>query len=108
MSELQEVEERASGQAGRSQSLVYTLPRTTESIAEFLTPALTRVDPSTGGAQVVVVTRDAETALATSEAVLRLSGPAGVGVVPITSAERAGPIFKSRPVLAVPGPPTEL
>ena len=108
MPELEEVGERASGQAGRSQSLVYTLPHTTESIAEFLTPALARIDPSAGGTQVVVVTRDAETALAISEAVLRLSGPAGIEVVPITSAARAGRIFKTRPVLAVAGTPAEL
>ena len=108
MSELQEVEERATGQAGRSQSLVYTLPHTIESIAEFLTPALARVDPSAGGTQVVVVTRDAETALAISEEVLRLSGSAGLEVVPITNAARAGRIFKTRPVLAVAGTPTEL
>lgn len=108
MPELEEVGERASGQAGRSQSLVYTLPHTTESIAEFLTPALARVDPSAGGTQVVVVTRDAETALAISEAFLRLSGPTGIEVVPITSAARAGRIFKTRPVLAVAGTPAEL
>jgi ATP-dependent RNA helicase DeaD len=108
MPELEEVGERASGQAGRSQSLVYTLPHTTESIAEFLTPALARVDPSAGGTQVVVVTRDAETALAISEAFLRLSGPTGIEVVPITSAARAGRIFKTRPVLAVAGTPAEI
>jgi superfamily II DNA/RNA helicase len=108
MPELEEVEERASGQVARSQNLVYTLPHTTESIAEFLTPALARVDPSAGGTQVVVVTRDAETALAISETTLRLSGPAGIEVVPITSAARAGRIFKSRPVLAVAGTPAEL
>lgn len=108
MSELQEVEERATGQAGRGQSLVYTLPHTTESIGEFLTPALARIDLSAGGTQVVVVTRDAETALAISEAVLRFSGPAGIETVPITSAARAGRIFKTRPVLAVAGTPTEL
>ena len=108
MPELEEVGERASGQAGRSQSLVYTLPHTTESIAEFLTPALARVDPSAGGTQVVVVTRDAETALAISESFLRLSGPTGIEVVPITSAARAGRIFKTRPVLAVAGTPAEL
>jgi len=108
MPELEEVGERASGQAGRSQSLVYTLPHTTESIAEFLTPALARVDPSAGGTQVVVVTRDAETALVISEEVIRLSGPAGIEVVPITSAERAGRIFKTRPVFAVAGTPAEL
>lgn len=110
MAELEEVGEHASGQTGvgRGQSLVYTLPHTTESIAEFLTPALARVDPSAAGAQVVVVTRDAETALAISEAALHLAGPTGIEVVPITSAARAGRIFKTRPVLAVAGTAPEL
>ncbi len=108
MPELEEVGEHTSGQVGRNQNLVYTLPHTTESIAEFLTPALARVDPSAGGTQVVVVTRDAETALAISETGLRIAGPAGIEVVPITSAARAGRIFKTRPVLAVAGAPAEL
>jgi ATP-dependent RNA helicase DeaD len=108
MLESEEVGERASGQAGRAQNLVYTLPHTTESIAEFLTPALARVDPAAGGTQVVVVTRDAETALTISEMVLRLSGPAGIEVVPVTSASRAARIFKTRPVLAVAGTASEL
>ena len=108
MAELEEFGERATTHAGRAQNLVYTLPHTTESIAEFLTPILSRVDPAAGGIQVVVVTRDAETALAISETILRLSGPAGIEVVPITSAARAGRIFKSRPVLAVAGPAVEL
>jgi ATP-dependent RNA helicase DeaD len=110
MPELEEVGEHASGQTGvgRGQSLVYTLPHTIESIAEFLTPALARVDPSAGGTQVVVVTRDAEMALVISEAVLQLAGPTGIEVVPITSAARAGRIFKTRPVLAVAGTAPEL
>jgi ATP-dependent RNA helicase DeaD len=108
MSELEEVGERATGQAGRGQSLVYTLPHTTESIAEFLTPALARTDPSAGGTQVVVVTRDTETALAISEAILRVSGATGIEVVPVSSAARAGRIFKTRPVLAVAGTAAEL
>src|SRR5258706_1338006 len=103
MQELEEVGEHASGQVGRNQSLVYTLPHTTESIAEFLTPALGRIDPSAGGTQVVVVTRDTETALVISEETLRVSGPAGIKVVPITNAARASRLFKSRPVLAVAG-----
>lgn len=108
MPELEEVGERATGQVSRGQNLVYTLPHTTESIAEFLTPALARVDPGAGGTQVVVVTRDAETALSISETVLRISGPAAIEVVPVTSAARAGRIFKSRPVLAVAGSASEL
>jgi ATP-dependent RNA helicase DeaD len=108
MLESEEVGERPSGQAGRPQSLVYTLPHTTESIAEFLTPVLTRVDPAAGGTQVVVVTRDAETALTISETVLRLTGPAGIEVVPVTTASRAARIFNTRPVLAVAGNAAEL
>src|ERR1700730_7497515 len=108
MRELEEVGEHTSGQVGRNQNLVYTLPHTTESIAEFLTPALARVDPSAGGTQVVVVTGDAETALAIWEAAIRLAGPTGIEVVPITRATRAGRIFKTRPVLAVAGTAPEL
>ena len=108
MAELEEIGERASTNAARVQNLVYTLPHTTESIAEFLTPSLSRVDPAAGGTQVVVVTRDAEIALTISETILRIAGPAGIEVVPITSAARAGRIFKTRPVLAVAGTPREL
>src|SRR5712671_6551110 len=104
----EEVGERASGQVVRSQNLFYTLPHTTESIAEFLTPVLARIDPAAGGTQVVVVTRDAETALTISETVLGLSGPGGIEVVPVTSASRAARLFKSRPVLAVAGTASEL
>jgi hypothetical protein len=108
MAELEEVEERASAHAARTQNLVYTLPHTTDSIAEFLTPILSRVDPAAGGTQVVVVTRDAETALTISETILRISGPAAIEVVPITSAARAGRIFRTRPVQAVAGTALEL
>src|SRR5258705_12067474 len=108
MPELEEVGERATGQVSRGQNLVYTLPHTTESIAEFLTPALARIDPAAGETQVVVVTRDAETALTISETVLRLSGPAGIEVVPVTNAARPARIFKTRPRLPVPGSPSRL
>lgn len=108
MLESEESGERTAGQTVRSQNLVYTLPYTTESIAEFLTPALARIDPGAGGTQVVVVTRDAETAITISETVLRLAGTAGIEVVPVTNASRASRLFKSRPVLAVAGPATEL
>src|SRR5438045_7375399 len=96
MAELKEIGERASAQSARVQNLVYTLPHTTESIAEFLTPILARVDPSAGGTQVVVVTRDAETALTISETLIRLSCPGGLEVVPVHNAARAGRIFMHR------------
>ncbi|MFL5593714.1 MAG: DbpA RNA binding domain-containing protein [Gemmatimonadaceae bacterium] len=108
MPELEEAGESTSGQVSRVQNLVYTLPHATESIGEFLTPVLARIDPSAGGTQVVVVTRDAETALTISETVLRLGGPAAIEVVPVTSAPRTARIFKSRPVLAIAGTASEL
>ena len=108
MQELEEAGERTSGQVARSQNVVYTLPHTSDSIAEFLTPVLGRVDPAAGGTQVVVLTRDPETALTISETVLRLSGPAAIEVVPVTSASRAGRLFRSRPVLAIVGTSTEI
>ncbi len=108
MLESEDVEERSTTQVGRAQNLVYTLPHTTESIAEFLPPVLSRVDPALGGTQVVVVTRAAETALAISETILRIGGAAAIEVVPVTSAQRAGRIFRSRPVLAVAGSAEEL
>lgn len=108
MLESEEGGERSETQAGRGQNLVYTLPHTTESIAEFLTPVLSRVDPAGGGTQVLVVTRSPETAIAVSETVLGLSGAAGIEVVPVTGAARAGRIFKARPVLAVAGTAEEL
>ena len=108
MPELEDLGEHAAPQVARAQNLLYTLPHTVESIAEFLTPALARVDRAAGGTQVVVVTRDAETALTISETILRISGPAGIEVVPATSASRAARIFKTRPVLAVAGSAPEL
>src|SRR5438067_2881166 len=108
MPELEEFGESPSGQVSRVQNLVYTLPHASESIAEFLTPALARIDPSAAGTQVVVVTRDAETALTISETILRLSGPGGIEVVPITSASRAGRIFRTRPMQALAGTAVEL
>jgi ATP-dependent RNA helicase DeaD len=108
MLESEEGSERAETNAGRGQNLVYTLPHTTESIAEFLTPVLSRVDPAGGGTQVVVVTRSAETAIAVSETILGLGGAATIEVVPITGAARAARLFKARPVLAVAGSAEEL
>jgi len=108
MLESEEAGERAETQAGRGQNLVYTLPHTTESIAEFLTPVLSRVDPAGGGTQVVVVTRSPETAIAVSETVLGIGGAATIEIVPVTGAARAARLFKARPVLAVAGTAEEL
>ncbi|MEO7366821.1 MAG: hypothetical protein ABIZ36_02620, partial [Gemmatimonadaceae bacterium] len=81
-----EKEERGSG---RSQNVVHTLPRSMASVPRFLTGPLERVDPSSGATQLVVITADAETAIALAESVLRMTGPAGIELIPVTSSRRA-------------------
>lgn len=98
--ETEEKEERGSG---RSQNVVHTLPRSMASVPQFLTGPLERVDPAAGGTQVLVITPDAETAVALAEAVLRMTGPAGIELLPVTTARRASRLMAGRPVLAVAG-----
>ena len=103
-----ETEEREERGSGRSQNVVHTLPRSMASVPRFLTGPLERLDPAAGVTQLVVVTADAETAVALAEAVLRMTGPAGIELIPVTSARRAGRLMAGRPVLAVAGSPSEL
>jgi hypothetical protein len=103
-----ETEEREERGSGRSQNVVHTLPRSMASVPRFLTGPLERLDPATGATQLVVVTADAETAVALAEAVLRMTGPAGIELIPVTSARRAGRLMAGRPVLAIAGSPSDL
>lgn len=102
--ESEEKEERGSG---RSQNVVHTLPRSMASVPHFLTGPLERVDPAAGGTQVLVITADPESAVALAEAVLRMTGPAGIELLPVTSARRAARLMAGRPVLAAAGSPRD-
>ncbi len=103
-----DTEERDERGSGRSQNVVHTLPRSMASVPNFLTGPLERVDPAAGTTQVLVITSDAETAVALAEAVLRLTGPAGIELVPITSARRARRLLAERPVLTAAGSPRDI
>jgi ATP-dependent RNA helicase DeaD len=103
---LESVEREAA--AGRSQNVVHILPQSMDSVPRFLTAPLERVDPVAGGVQLVVVTSDAEAAVALAEAVLRLTGLGGIELFPVTSARRAARLMQGRPVLAVAGAATDL
>jgi len=93
---------------GRNPGTVYVLPHTTESISEFLDPALGRIDPESPFVQALLVTSDAENALAIAESAHSLNGATGIEVLPITGAARAARLLKARPVRAVAGTPEEL
>ena len=93
---------------GRSQNVVHILPQSVDSVPRFLTAPLERVDPVAGGVQLIVVTTDAEAAVALAEAVLRLTGLGGIELFPVTSARRAARLMQGRSILAVAGAPTDL
>lgn len=108
MSEEQAEATEAVATIGRSSGTVYVLPHTTESIAEFLSPALGRIDPESPAVQVVIVTSDAENALAIADMAHSLNGATGIEVLPVTGAARSARLLKARPVRAVAGTPEEL
>jgi ATP-dependent RNA helicase DeaD len=108
MSEEQAEATEAVATIGRSPGTVYVLPHTTESIAEFLNPALGRIDPESPAVQAVIVTADAESALAIADTAHSLNGATGIEVLPITSAARSARLLKARPIHAVAGSPEEL
>lgn len=103
-----EPEENEQRGSGRSQNVVHTLPRSMTSVPTFLTGPLERVEPAEGSTQVLVLTLDAESALAIAEAVLRMTGPAGIEVLPVTTAKRASRLMAGRPVLAAAGSPKDI
>jgi ATP-dependent RNA helicase DeaD len=103
-----EPEEREERGSGRSQNVVHTLPRSMASVPNFLTGPLERLDPAEGTTQVLVLTADPESAVAIAEAVLRMTGPAGIELIPITSARRASRLMAARPVLAAAGSPRDI
>jgi ATP-dependent RNA helicase DeaD len=78
------------------------------SVPQFLTGPLERVDPASGTTQVLVITADAETAMALAEAVLRMTGPAGIELLPVTTPRRAKRLMAGRPVLAAAGSPRDI
>ena len=103
-----ETEERDERGSGRSQNVVHTLPRSMASVPLFLTGPLERIEPAAGTTQVLVITADAETSVALAEAVLRMTGPAGIELLPVTTARRAKRLMSGRPVLAAAGSPRDL
>ena len=103
-----DTEERDERGSGRSQNVVHTLPRSMASVPQFLTGPLERIDPTLGTTQVLVITADAETAVALAEAALRMTGPAGIELLPVTTPRRAKRLMAGRPVLSAAGSPRDI
>ncbi|MBA3340240.1 MAG: DEAD/DEAH box helicase [Gemmatimonadaceae bacterium] len=103
-----ETEEREERGSGRSQNVVHTLPRSMASVPHFLTGPLERTDPAAGETQVLVITSDPESAVTLAETVLRMTGPGGIELFPVTTARRAARLMAGRPVLAVAASPRDI
>ncbi|MGH7717530.1 MAG: hypothetical protein ACREON_01630, partial [Gemmatimonadaceae bacterium] len=102
--ERPEQEERELSGVARSQNAVYVLPHDAASLAQVLEPALDRVSSGTAGVQLLVLTSDAETAVAAARAALERAPQAPLAV-PVTSARRAGRLLRARPAAVVAGTP---
>lgn len=108
MSEEQAETTEATATIGRSPGTVYVLPHTSDSIPEFLTAALGRIDTESATVQVLILTSDGENAVAIAEIAHSLNGATGIEVLPATRASRSARLLKARPVRAIAGTPEEL
>jgi hypothetical protein len=106
----QQPDEPVAPTATRSQNVVYTFPQDWGYVPQFLAPALERVDRTAGGTQLLVVTADAETALAIADAALALRDDVASRpvLVPVTRAERVARLARAGAPHAVAGAPDAL
>ena len=98
--------EREAGDARAPQHVVHVLPHAPNVIARFLSPALDRIAADASATQLLVITPDAETALAIAEAARALKNHPVV--VPVTAAGRGSRLLASRVAPAVAAAPGAL
>lgn len=98
----------SSSPAGRNSNVVYQLPHRLDSVAAFLRGPLEKIDPAEAAVQLLILTTDAETTLALSDAVLAMTGLGGIELFPVTRASRARRVLSMRPIHAIAGPPEEI
>jgi ATP-dependent RNA helicase DeaD len=105
-------ERRESAAVTRSQNVVLTLPHTPRAVAQFIAPALERLDGDAEGTQLLVLTADPETTIAVAQAAARLSADGAAAeaarVLPVTNARRGERLVRGRPAPAVVGTPAEI
>ena len=95
----------------RSQNVVFVLPPDWTRSATFLTPVLDRLespDPSTPGAQVLVIAADADAAMALARSANALGAARGLTALAATSARRGARALRARGVAVVAGDPRTL
>ena len=99
--------EREAGIARSAQHVVHVLPHAPNVIPRFLGPALERVAADANATQLLVITPDADTALAIAD-VARAISARPAPIVPITAAGRGGRLLASRVTPAIAAAPSTL
>ena len=100
--------EREPGIARSAQHAVHVLPHAPHVINGFVAPALERVTADADATQVLIITPDADTALAIADAARTLAPDGGVPVVPITASGRGARMLASRVTPAIAAAPSTL
>lgn len=93
---------------GRNQNVLYEVAHDLAAVSQFMAPALARVDSDAPGIQLLVLTPDAEVAIATAAAAARAAEDIRVPVLPVTSARRAARLLASGTPSALAGTPAEV
>ena len=100
--------ERQAGIGRSAPHTIHVLPHAESMIARFLGPALDRVSAGADDTQLLVITADADTALAIADVARSLVEGGAAPIVPITSANRGSRLLASRQASAIAATPTTL
>lgn len=92
----------------RSQNVAYVMTHDWAAIAQFLAPALQRIDDASTDLQLLVITSSDEAAAAVAASAVKLLEGKDLGVVAATSARRASRLLASRSAQVVASTPDTL
>jgi ATP-dependent RNA helicase DeaD len=93
---------------GRNQNVLHEVAHDAAAVSEFIAPALARVERDVPGIQLLVLTPDAEVAIAVAAVAARAPEDVRVPVLPVTTARRAARLLSSGTPSALAGAPDEI
>ena len=100
--------ERPAGIGRSAPHTIHVLPHAESAMVRFLEPALDRLSDTAEGTQLLVITPDADTAVAVADVARSIGAGTTKSIVPITSAPRGARLLASRTVPAIAATPTTL
>ena len=92
----------------RGQNAVHVMPLDWSGADRVLATLVDRIDPARAETQLLIVTADAESAAAASDAILRAAGDRPLRVIAATASPRAARLLRAAPAHVVAGAPAEL